>query len=445
MTVIKNIQNYYDDEDRNKPGKMVYNLDEEKKMIAEATEEIKKELWEKWQKRYAGAQIFPNALDDVNPNLVDFLLSFNNTLFYNDLAKKFNLNQAQRDTLPQIIWEIAKSKNWESAVSLLNSKLNLNPETSNQIIQPINQNILFMAKELSESKFVPRNIAATGGKKESPKLELSLLQAMRTYSNLGEQVVTSNSIHLKIFPQPVRPSIKNWIEDYRSVMGAERHGMMERGNYLFHTENTKRLTSGERKKLAEILRSLDEDVTLKVDPDRQEIVFEQAEEMKPVEKMTNYQNNSLSNPNVGGSLDKKENVQNISRLNFQASKQQIPNYPQSNPLLKSDDGMRASQNMLNQNFQSSNNVPDANVRFSSPQTFSSEKKPEPARAPFQQSSNYPSRDSRVSAISQSNRKTGYTNPRAGKPWEPASIQRGELASTQRGEPKVSGNTVDLRN
>lgn len=274
-------------------------------------------------------------------------------------------------------------------------------------------------------------------KVRSPKLELSLLQAMRTYPNLGEQVITSNSIHLKIFPQPVRPSIKNWIEDYRSVMGAERHGMMERGNYLFHTENTKRLTSGERKKLAEILRSLDEDVTLKVDPDRQEIVFEQAEEMKPVEKMTNYQNNSLSSHNVGGVWDKKENVQNIPRSNFQAPKQQIPNYPQSNPLLKSDDGMRASQNTLNQNFQSSNEAPNANVRFSSPQTFSSEKKPEPVRTPFQQSSNYPSRDLRVNAIPQSDRKIGYTNPRAGKPWEPA--------STQRNEPKVNGNTVDLRN
>ncbi|MFA5777572.1 MAG: hypothetical protein WC906_03980 [Parcubacteria group bacterium] len=126
-------------------------------------------------------------------------------------------------------------------------------------------------------------------KTEVEIIKISLSQAIQKYPQLGEQLVTSSPIKLRIFPQPVRPSIKNWIEDYRSMMGAQRHGMMERGNYVFHSENTKKLNAGDRKKLAEVLRSLDEDVALKVDPDRQEVVFEVFEEKKPVEKMPNFQ------------------------------------------------------------------------------------------------------------------------------------------------------------
>jgi len=226
----------------------------------------------------------------------------------------------------------------------------------------------------------------------------SLLSAINQYPQLGEQLITSGMIRLKIFPQPVRPSIKNWIEDYRSVMGAERHGMMERGNYLFHTENTKRLASGERKKLAEVLRSLDEDVTLSVDPDRQEIIFNQVEEMKPVEKMSNSQ--------------------------F------LP--PQRDPAKAMANEIPSSQTQ-NKIPNTGYKIPDASMRFSSPHILPSEKNDKPSGyqavspsessdLPKRQVFNSPSFDSK-----------------AGKPWEPAST------SQRRGEPRVSGNTVDLRN
>jgi hypothetical protein len=74
-----------------------FDLQEEKKRIAEGTEEIKAELLAKWQKANAGAQIFPAKLASVNRGMADFLLSFENTLFYNDLAKKFNLTPEKRD------------------------------------------------------------------------------------------------------------------------------------------------------------------------------------------------------------------------------------------------------------------------------------------------------------------------------------------------------------
>ncbi len=358
--------------------------------------------------------------------IIDKISSIETSEIIQDIGRNFNLQLLQLADISRVIRSYyfgeVKLEDFSNILAReIPADINIARQISEQIIQRIIRNDSLKISGINKN-FV----------------NISLLQAMRAYPNLGEQLVTSNSIHLKIFPQLVRPSIKNWVEDYRSVMGAERHGMMERGNYLFHTENTKRLTSGERKKLAEILRSLDEDVTLKIDPDRQEIIFEQAEEMKPIEKMTNYQNNSLSSSDAGGLLDKKENVQNISRSNFQTPKQQIPNYPQSNPLLKSDDRMRASQNIPNQNFQSLDKESNSNMRFSSPHTFPSEKKNEPAKTPFQQFSKNTYNNSGMNSISnQMNRKSGYVNPQAGKPWEPA--------STQRSEPKVNGNTVDLRN
>jgi hypothetical protein len=82
-------------------------------------------------------------------------------------------------------------------------------------------------------------------------------------------------------------------------MGAQKHGMMERGNYLFHSENTRKLNSGDRKKLAEVLRSLDEDVVLKVNPERQEVVFEEVmvtESLVTKPLVTKTPSNNFQNP-----------------------------------------------------------------------------------------------------------------------------------------------------
>jgi hypothetical protein len=389
MTVIQNVKNYYDDENRNRPDNFGYDLAEEKKRIAEATEEIKKELLAKWQKRYAGAQIFPSSISGVNPNPIEFLLSFSNTLFYNDLAKKFGLSQIQRDALPQITWEIVLSKNWEGAGNLLTSKLNLNPEVASQVVQLANQNVLLKAKELSESKFVPSEKIISGKKTETQKAEISILKAIQQYPQLGEQLITSSPIKLKIFPQSVRPSIKNWIEDYRSTMGAQRHGMMERGNYLFHSENTKNLISGDRKKLAEILRSLDEDVALKVDPERQELVFEQANEIEKHKAQITEPKQSTN-----------YNSQNIN--NFQNSNNKIQNsFHLEEP---------------------SQNIPNTNMRFSSPHTLPNEK------------SNLMNHKSRI--MNQGNlQNMNSGNSTDGRPWTP---------QEERKEPTVRGNVVDLK-
>ncbi len=120
--------------------------------------------------------------------------------------------------------------------------------------------------------------------KQQAKIDkLALAKALEKYPNLGEQAITSNPLKLRYFPTPVKSSIKNWITDYHDALGAGKHETMDRGNYLFHSENGKKLTPFERQKVSLVLKSLDEEMPLDIDGQAQKIVFEVPVE-KPVER-----------------------------------------------------------------------------------------------------------------------------------------------------------------
>ena len=104
-------------------------------------------------------------------------------------------------------------------------------------------------------------------------VKLTLSQALKEYPRLENQQVTSDFIKLKYSEFPSRPTIKNWVSDYYQNLGVGSHGLMERGNFLFHSENCKRLTSSERQKLAIIFKSLSENMPLLIDPDGQRVIF----------------------------------------------------------------------------------------------------------------------------------------------------------------------------
>ena len=108
----------------------------------------------------------------------------------------------------------------------------------------------------------------------SAPVSLSIEDAMEKYPRVGEQLVTSAPIVLKPFPQPVRPSIKNWIADYHHALGVGEHGIMERGSYLYNNPNTRTLTESERQKVALILKSVDDNTPLAIDAEKQEVSFE---------------------------------------------------------------------------------------------------------------------------------------------------------------------------
>lgn len=131
----------------------------------------------------------------------------------------------------------------------------------------------------------------------SSLVKIPLGQALKEYPELGEQLVTSNRLQLKNFPEPVRPSIKNWLADYTFNLGNRKHNSMERNNYVFHGTNAKSLNSYDRQKLTCILRSFDEDSLVFVNKNTNQVVFEK--ENKEPEK------NIKTDPNLKFSFPQK--------------------------------------------------------------------------------------------------------------------------------------------
>ena len=114
-------------------------------------------------------------------------------------------------------------------------------------------------------------------------VSLPLLDALSKYQRLAEQAVTEDRIAVKGESQPVRGSIRNWLRNYRDSVGIRKHSTVERGQFLFQSDNTKRLSAAEREKLSLILRSLDENIPVSIDVERQEIVFPAVEEKEPAQ------------------------------------------------------------------------------------------------------------------------------------------------------------------
>jgi len=140
--------------------------------------------------------------------------------------------------------------------------------------------------------------------------KLNISEALKKYPELGEQLITGNRIKIKNFPEPARPSLKNWLADYAILMGRETHTAIERGNYLFQSENGKSLSSSDRQRLNYILKCLDENTPVSVNKSTQQIVFPQISENNafsapestkpPIEPKSNIQTIQFSYPQKAG-------------------------------------------------------------------------------------------------------------------------------------------------
>lgn len=107
-----------------------------------------------------------------------------------------------------------------------------------------------------------------------------VIDALKKYPEIGEQLVTSQPIRLKGFPESVRPSIKNWISDYTMNLGYDNRSSMMRNEYLFRNENTRNLSESDRKKLSYILKAFDDRESVTINVTTKQIIFPSAEEQK---------------------------------------------------------------------------------------------------------------------------------------------------------------------
>lgn len=117
---------------------------------------------------------------------------------------------------------------------------------------------------------------------QSTTVRMPLLQALSKYEQLGNQLITSERIRVKSQSEPVRPSLLYWIKYYRDELGIGHHDTVQRGDFLFRSENGKRLSAEERERVNLVLKSVEENFPLEIDTERSEIVFPVFETSAPV-------------------------------------------------------------------------------------------------------------------------------------------------------------------
>lgn len=118
---------------------------------------------------------------------------------------------------------------------------------------------------IEDESLVPRPSGAT--------VKLPLLKAMSEYPRLSEQMLTEEKIRLKGGAEPVRPSLGNWLKSYREELGVGVHEPVQRGNFLFQSQNGKGLSNIDRARMNLVLKSIEENFPLEIDPVQQVIVF----------------------------------------------------------------------------------------------------------------------------------------------------------------------------
>jgi hypothetical protein len=131
----------------------------------------------------------------------------------------------------------------------------------------------FIKTEILSLKAPKKIEEETNVTSKAKTIPLQLLQALEKFPRINDQQVTGNRLKIRSEKEAVRGSVRNWLRSYRDSVGARKHSAIERGQFLFQSENTKKLSFQEREKVSIILKSFDENETLAVNTDKQEIVF----------------------------------------------------------------------------------------------------------------------------------------------------------------------------
>ena len=184
------------------------------------------------------------------------------------ISNQFNLSVQESEEVSRLVrdvyFKVIPSDNL--AQELIKKISNLNLSTAQEITRALNSQIFSL---------VVKSIEEIAQEKERIDfLQISIKEALEKYPKINEQGITENQIKLQNSPEPARPSVRNWVKDFQDNLGSMKHSPIDRGNFLFHSENGKSLNAADRQKLAIVLKSLDEQTMLMIDPIAQQIVFD---------------------------------------------------------------------------------------------------------------------------------------------------------------------------
>lgn len=130
-------------------------------------------------------------------------------------------------------------------------------------------------KKKKAQKAISYKQEAVSFKAEEKKVKIEKLPlkiAIQKYPKILKQFITAKPIKIKEFDEPVNPTLKNWLSDYLDKMGGGFHNSFERVDYLFNSENGKKLDSVDRNILNSVLKSYDEGLSLPIDQELSELV-----------------------------------------------------------------------------------------------------------------------------------------------------------------------------
>jgi len=259
------------------------------------------------------------ALDDISK---DKMVAPKTATIIQAIGKTYNLNLIQMSDIARAIRNFYFGElTIENLPSILAKEFPIELEKANEISKAIIEKIINDDSQEQAYQASLENII--------------LPTALKQYPGLGEQLITSEKITLKSFPEPVRPSIKNWLADYTFTLGYNSHSSIERGNYIFQNQNTKNLSSQDRQKLSYILKAYDEGSQITIDKNSKTVVFEKTPSVREQFLQKNNRNNPTSEP-----IQKIERpVQKISfsspqRMSYEKPRSQ--NYRQPTPLPKTE-------------------------------------------------------------------------------------------------------------
>ena len=361
---MDNFQNYQPNRSAAPQDVAFRDAQSEKQRIAAGTEELKKELMENWKKNNAGVQIFPAGIAALSKDLVTLLLSLETMNAYDSVAKKYGCSETQRTQLAQAVWKIAVQNDWEKSEQILREKMGMEEAAFANMVGDISAIILKNAKNAS----LKPGSAEQLGRQEEPKkttVSLPLEKALQAYPKIEQQFIGSSALRMNYSPNPMNPSVRNWITDYHDMLGSQKHGTLERSRYLFQSPNGKNLDAMSRKKLSEVLQSLDEGGVLNIDSENQRIVFTVSlgGPIGGIEGTGSVVNHSISaTPSRESSHNFATQAQPLNQLSFSKNAPQIqPVVPHKKPLLSDTGGAHSggwglankisgSQNNMLKNF-----------------------------------------------------------------------------------------------
>lgn len=265
-------------------------------------------------------------------------------LLYNIVFERYKISEEQARKITEIIWEIYFKRIPYTNLNNELLKIISEKETLNQILNTLNKELFPPIHTYLIGKNDPKQLQAIE--------KITLNNAINNYPEIGEQLVTSNHIKLKNFPEPVRPSINNWLSDYTFSLGFESHSAMDRGTYLFRNENAKGLNSIDREKISYILKAYDENSPVEVNINTKQIVFPKREQA------------NINTTFNGGSTSKREvepprefHSQTSQRNNFQEIYNARPQKNQPKDIFEKERTATQDRNASNLNFSSPQKLP----------------------------------------------------------------------------------------